>query len=277
MTKGFGPFKQAVIDLLTGEDPHAARTAGMADHLYLPTHVLFDPGAPGSCIGIVDPDLLHTRKLAFDWLQKQWDALSILELGAMHHHFQQQAQRIDQQVTLPSRELFAPIIAMRSASFGGFDRLAINNRCARCRLASVLHAQALPQRLHHSFPNAGVTPLAKVVIHRRPGRIVMGQQTPGSSTAQHIKDSIEDLPHIDASRSASWFGCWNQRLKNRPFGIRKITGIGFHRGRSSSLATSFLFMCFYCTTFPQAASSSPPGSPGLAVPRLSRCETRVAR
>jgi hypothetical protein len=43
--------------------------------------------------------------LALDWLQKQWDALPILDLGAMDHHFKQQAQRIDQQVTLPSREL----------------------------------------------------------------------------------------------------------------------------------------------------------------------------
>src|SRR6266478_7030073 len=127
MTKALGPFKQAVIDLFAGKNPHPARTGGMADHLHLPAHVLFDPDAPASRVGIVDPDFLYTGKLAFDWLQKQWDAFPILELGAMHHHFQQQAQRIDQQVTLTSRELFAAIIAMRSASFGGFDRLAINN------------------------------------------------------------------------------------------------------------------------------------------------------
>ena len=77
----------------------------MADHLYLRAHVLFDPGAPSSRVGIVDPDFLHTGKLAFDWLQKQWNALSILQLGAMHHHFEEQAQRIDQQVSFASREL----------------------------------------------------------------------------------------------------------------------------------------------------------------------------
>src|SRR5260370_29567715 len=43
MTKAFGPFKQAVIDLFAGEDPHPARTARMADPLYFPAHVLFDP------------------------------------------------------------------------------------------------------------------------------------------------------------------------------------------------------------------------------------------
>src|SRR5229473_1188329 len=49
-------------------DPHATRAARMADHLHLPAHVLFDPGAPGSGVAIIDPDLLHTGKLPFDWL-----------------------------------------------------------------------------------------------------------------------------------------------------------------------------------------------------------------
>src|SRR5260370_15230716 len=113
---------------------------------------------------------------------------------------------------------------------------------------------------------------AYVVIHRRPGRVIVGQQTPSASAAQHIKDPIEDLPHIHTSGSTSWLGRGNQRLKNRPFGIRKITGIGFHRGRSSSLATSFLFMCFYCTTFPQVGSFSQTASPGLLVQPLDEVD-----
>jgi len=157
---------------------------------------------------------------------------------------------------------------MWPASLRGFDRLASNNRCTRGRLASVLHPEALPQRLHHSFPNAGVAPLAKVVIHRRPGRVIVGQQTPSASAAQHIKDPIEDLPHIHTSGPTSWRGLGNQRFKDSPFGIRKITGIGFHGGSSSSLSTTFSFICFYCTTFLQAASSSPTGSPGLLVQPL---------
>jgi hypothetical protein len=56
----------------------------------------------------------------------------------------------------------------------------------------------------------------------------MGQQTPGPSTAQHIKKSIENLPHIDTSRPASWFGRGNQRLEDGPLGIREIAGIGCH-------------------------------------------------
>src|SRR5260221_5003624 len=96
----------------------------------------------------------------------------------------------------------------------------------------------------------------------------MGQQTPSTSAAEHIKDPIEDLSHIHTSGPTSWLGRRNQRFKDGPFGIRKIAGIGFHRGSSSSLSTSFLFICFYCTTFLQAASSSPTGSPGLFVQPL---------
>src|SRR5260370_4928547 len=37
MTKAFGPFKQAIIDLLPMEDPHTTRTSRMTYHLHLPT------------------------------------------------------------------------------------------------------------------------------------------------------------------------------------------------------------------------------------------------
>jgi len=77
----------------------------MADHLHLPPHVLFDPGAAGSGVAIVDPDLLHAGKVALDWLQQQRDALSILDIGGMDHHFEQQAQRVDEEVPFASRQL----------------------------------------------------------------------------------------------------------------------------------------------------------------------------
>src|SRR6266566_725455 len=209
MTKALGPFEQAVIDLFTGKDPHAAWAAGMAHHLYLPAHMLFDPDTPGSGVAIVDPDLLYTRELAFDWLQEQRDALSILDIGSVDHHFEQQSQCIDQNVPFASRELFATIIAMRPAPLGGFHRLTVENGRTWGRLPSTLHPKPLPQRFHHPFPNAGVAPLTKVVIHGRPGGIFMGQQAPGPSTAQHIKDPIENLSHIHASRPPSCFSWGN--------------------------------------------------------------------
>src|SRR5258706_1069640 len=91
----------------------------------------------------------------------------------------------------------------------------------------------------------------------------MRQQTPGTSTAQHVKDPIENLAHVDTSGAASWLGWGNQWFKNGPFGIREITGIRFHGKKSSSLSTSFVSICFYCTTFPHPAYPSSNGSPRL--------------
>jgi hypothetical protein len=56
----------------------------------------------------------------------------------------QQAQRIDEEVSFASGELFASIVAMRPASLRGFHRLTIKNGRTRCRLASALHTQPLP-------------------------------------------------------------------------------------------------------------------------------------
>jgi hypothetical protein len=72
--------------------------------------------------------------VAFDRLQQQRDALSVLDIRTMHHHFEQKAQRIDQQVSFASGELFASIVAMRPAPLRGFDRLTIDNGRTGCRL-----------------------------------------------------------------------------------------------------------------------------------------------
>jgi len=105
MTKALGPFKQAIIDLFAREEPHTAWATGMAHHFHLPAHVLFDPDAPGSGVAIIHPDLLHTGKVALDWLQQERDTLTILDIGPMHYHFEQQSQRIDQDVPFASGEL----------------------------------------------------------------------------------------------------------------------------------------------------------------------------
>src|SRR6266849_1368098 len=209
MTKALGPFKQAIIDLFAREEPHTAWATRMAHHFHLPAHVLFDPDTPASGVAIIHPDLLHAGKLAFDWLQQERDTLTILDIGPMHHHFEQQSQRIDQDVPFASRELFAAIIAMRPAPLSGFHRLTVDNGRTWGRLPSTLHPKPLPQRFHHPLPNAGVAPLAKVVIHRRPGGIFMGQQAPSPSTTQYIKDPIKNLSHMHTSGPPSWFGWGN--------------------------------------------------------------------
>src|SRR5579864_8965830 len=92
--------------------------------------------------------------------------------------------------------------------------------CTRSRSRSVLTIPSQMPALRHA---------AYVVIDRRPGRVIMREQTPGAATAQHIQDPIEDLAHLHTSGSPSWLGWGDQRFQDGPLGIRKITGIGFHR------------------------------------------------
>src|SRR5215471_15592037 len=69
-----------------------------------------------------------------------------------------------------------------------------------------LDSQSLPQRPHQTFPHPGIAPLAKVVVDGRPGWVIVREQTPSPSSAQDIKDPIENLAHIHAPGTASWFG-----------------------------------------------------------------------
>ena len=89
-------------DLHPRPHPHATRTARMADHHDLRAHVLLDPSAASSGVAIVDPDLLQAGKKALDRLEKQRDTLSILDIGGVNDHFEQQSQRVDQQVPFTS-------------------------------------------------------------------------------------------------------------------------------------------------------------------------------
>src|SRR5260370_28046462 len=95
------------------------------------------------------------------------------------------------------------------------------------------------------------------------------------ATAQHIKNSVEDLPHIPTSGPPSRLGWRDQRFKNGPFGITEITGIEFHPGICSSLSTSFVFNLLYCTTFPRLLLSQPLHHPFLTPYR--GCQHRRAR
>ena len=46
--------------------------------------------------------MLSMLKEALDWLEEQRDTLSILDIGGVNDHFEQQSQRVDQQVPFTS-------------------------------------------------------------------------------------------------------------------------------------------------------------------------------
>ena len=100
------------------------------------------PAASAGTILIADDNRVN-RLLLARGLEQEGHTLAILEIGGMHHHFEQQTHRIDKQVTFAPVHFLPPVISMRPTALRRFDRLAIDDRCARLRVA----ADAGPQLL----------------------------------------------------------------------------------------------------------------------------------
>src|SRR5512134_2425162 len=128
----------------------------------------------------------------------------IIEPRTGNEDGQYQAQRIDQQMPLASFDFLAPIIpALGAAHLGGLDRLAIDARDTRGRLAPRGHAGAFTQGLYYLGPCPVVAPLRKVIIDRALGQQIMRQHVPLTPAAVQIKKRVEDLPHVDLTRVPS--------------------------------------------------------------------------
>jgi hypothetical protein len=83
----------------------------------------------------------------------------------------------------------------------------------------------------HLEPGAIVAPGAKGLIGRLPMRHIVGHQTPGTASAQHLLETIEDLPHqILAGGTASRFW-WQQGSQDRPLLVAEIRGVAQAPGR----------------------------------------------
>src|SRR5512135_1446406 len=103
----------------------------MAHDLNFPSHLFFDPLPPLACVALIHPHFFHTRKQVLDRLKQGRHAFPILDIGLMDRHFEQQTRRIDEDVSLPARELLAAIVAVRSTSVRASHRLTIDDASRR--------------------------------------------------------------------------------------------------------------------------------------------------
>src|SRR5688572_18521346 len=86
----------------------------------------------------------------------------------MNHHGQQQAERIDSQVPLATRDFLGRIIASLFTAFGRANRLAVDNRYRRRRLLAYRSARFGPQGVVNLLPSAIISPAPKNSVHRTP-------------------------------------------------------------------------------------------------------------
>ena len=170
----------------------------------------------------------------------------------MDHDFEHEARGIDKDVPDASIHLLAPIITMRSTSLRHFHRLTVDDASTWSGFTSDLDSTAFPQRRHDLFPHSVIPKEREIAVHGGTGRLVSRQHAPSATTAQHIKDPIENRSHLDLSWSSIWLLRRNQRLQNGPFFIGEIRGIHFHQLPSLSglaYALLFTFTSFYLITW----------------------------
>jgi hypothetical protein len=88
----------------------------------------------------------------------------------VHLRAQHQAAGVDQDVPLAPVNAFGTIVATNAANTGCPDRLAVDDACARLRLAANADAEVLAEQLVNVLPSPVQSPQAEVVIRRLPRR-----------------------------------------------------------------------------------------------------------
>src|SRR6266567_9017575 len=106
----------------------------------------------------------------------------------MYLRLQDQALRVDQNVSLSPGELFGAIIAALFATIRRLDRLTVDDPRTGLAIASRLRPHALPQGRVDALPGTVETPEPEVVLDRLPRRKLVRQQPPGTAAADDVND-----------------------------------------------------------------------------------------
>lgn len=82
-------------------------------------------------IAAIHPDQAQPTKGQLQFLELQPGAVAILNVGRMHHHRENQTQRVHQEMSFSSQDLLACIVAAHSSVVRYFNALAVEDRSGR--------------------------------------------------------------------------------------------------------------------------------------------------
>ena len=131
------------------------------------------------------------------------------------------------EVSLPVGDAFAPLDLLARvepappAAFGGFHRLAVDDADGWARLVANLLAGRYDQGVIDTFEHAAARPGVEVALHGRRMRELLRQLPPLTAHRSHVKDRIRDRSQIGPARPPERRWRRQQRLAQRPFGIRQ--------------------------------------------------------
>ena len=150
-------------------------------------------------VAAVRPDKGETPKLPSDLLENQFRPVSVLNVRWMHHDRQDQAQRVDEQMTFSPLHLFARVVATRPWGFRGFHRLTIQDGGRRRGIAPLLLPNITPQRVVDPLPGTVLAPTVEIAVGGAPVLVGFRKQSPLTAGARDEENAIHDTPHVHAS------------------------------------------------------------------------------
>lgn len=126
--------------------------------------------------------------------EEDLDPLVVHYLRAMGFGFQDQTLGVYEQMTLsPFRLLAAVVTALITSHTSALVRLAVHYASAWLRIPFLAHSHMTAQSSVYPLPSALTPPGSEVMVDGLPGRKVVRQQAPGTSTTHEVEDGLEDL------------------------------------------------------------------------------------
>ena len=187
----------------------------------------FDPCDQSTCIASVGPDDLQPAEEQVEARQEHHGTIAILNIGRRDPHSEDHAEGVHEQVSLAPADLLARIVADRFATLlGAFDALAVEDGGRWGGLAAFGDANLDPQATVELFPEAVPATGAEVIEDGGLGRKVLGQHAPLAPGPVEIEDGVENGSARVGHGSPVGTGLRKERLKELPFEVGEVTGIG---------------------------------------------------
>ena len=192
--------------------------------------MLGDPFHQLPSIRTINPDQPQLFTGATESCAEETGSSRIGDRSSCDDHGHQEPQGIDQQMAFTPFDVFAFVVAALPSQFRGLDALTVETAGRGMFVAPGLLAPVGAQGVVEALPVPTVTPVADILVHTGPLRILMGEHAPFDAPVNDIKNGIDHRPHIQLAGAPTRLGWWDQRLDKIPCGISEVCGvwIGVH-------------------------------------------------
>src|SRR5215217_5769899 len=169
---------------------------GVVGHLHAPSPFLAYPLSKPAGVGGIRPDDGQPRQFPLQLMAQELPtAVAVVQAGCVDVHAEHEASSVHQQVTLASGQTLSTIVAaFGTADAGSPHHLAVQDRPARIAILALRFAHRRPEPVV-GLPQPLISPpLAKVVVDRLPGRVLLREHPPGAAAPQQVKDGVGYAP-----------------------------------------------------------------------------------